>query len=125
MQIPEANIEIQRNEKALVSVSVVMPVWDKRADDGSISISIPLFNMKTFAKSQEEVEVALEEAIHAFCFNAERFGRGLESELQSLGWSFSSCEGSVMIYSVSDRNVVLEQIMTTGDQYARTNLQLA
>lgn len=121
MKIKEANIEIIRDNGTLSSISVVMPMWDKIGIDDFLSINIPLFGIKTFAKDEVDSDLAVEEAIKIFCINAEDFGKGLENELKILGWSFSEqTENSTsMYYGVSDTNIVLEQIMQTGEQYSQ------
>lgn len=124
MQTSEANIEITRNNRKLFSIAVVMPMWDKIGDDGFLKIDLPLFGIRTFSKNALDTEIAIEEAIKIFCINAERFGAGLENELRILGWShnFEKEDTTSMVYNVSDTNVVLEQIMETGEQYAHTHL---
>lgn len=124
MQTNEANIEIIRKDKKLFSISVVMPMWDKVGDDGFLKLDIPLFGIRTFAKDLEDAEMAIEEAIKVFCINAEKFGAGIENELRILGWSHNleNDESISMVYNVSDTNVVMEQIMETGEQYAHTHL---
>lgn len=123
MQTNEANIEIIRKNKKLFSISVVMPMWDKVGDDGFLKIDIPLFSIRTFAKNEQDAELAIEEAIKVFCINSEKFGAGLENELRILGWSHNieQEETISMVYNVSDTNVVMEQIMETGEQYAHTH----
>ena len=123
MQTNEANIEIVRKNKKLFSIAVVMPMWDKIGDDNFLRIDIPLFNLKTYAQNEGDAESAIEEAIKVFCINAEKFGAGLENELRILGWShYTEIDEVVsMVYNVSDTNVVMEQIMETGENYAHTH----
>jgi hypothetical protein len=115
----EANIEIFRQAGKLTSISVIMPTWTKQEHDDTLSVNIPLFGIKTVAKDEEDAEVAIEEAIKSFCIIAEKCGKGLERELETLGWSFVNENEtySLLTYSVSETNVVMEQIMQTGDQY--------
>lgn len=82
-------IEINRIQGSLKSVSLVVSILERELEDGCISITIPFFNLKTFAKNSEDVETAFNEAIKCFCLNSEKFGLGLEEELKSLGWSIS------------------------------------
>lgn len=125
MNTTEANIEIIRHGETLSSVSVIMPRWIKAEYDNTLSVNIPFFGIKTFAKDEEDSEIAIEEAIKCFCLAAERFGQGVEAELQTLGWNRikEENEHSLLSYSVPDTNVVLEQIMQTGEQYAH-NLEI-
>jgi hypothetical protein len=128
MQSNEANIEIIRVDGKLISISVVMPMWDKVGMDETFKINIPLFGIKTFAKNNiSDVDIAVEEAVKIFCNNAEKFGAGLENELRILGWSYNgSIDNKIsMVYNVSENDIVMEQIMETGEQYAHThNLEL-
>lgn len=127
MNTIDANIEITRHGKTLFSVSVIMPTWNKMEDDNVLSVNIPLLGIKTFAKNEDDAEEAVKEAIQCFCLSAEKFGQGLEKELQTLGWLRSKNEEKHVLldYSVSDNNYVLEQIMQTGEQHAYADLEIA
>ena len=126
----EANIEVKKNQGRVVSVSVIMPTWNKVEDDHSFTtITIPLFGLKTIAipNNDSDAVTAINEALKCFCISAEKFGQGIEKELQSLGWSLvnSDQESSLLNYSISSSDVVLEQIMETGDQFAENDLMFA
>ncbi|MEP6949369.1 MAG: hypothetical protein ABI863_08850 [Ginsengibacter sp.] len=128
MRTSEANIEVKRNEDGLLSsISVIMPTWNKVDHENVISITIPLFGIKTFANDNEDCEVAIQEAIKCFCIAAEKFGQGLEAELQALNWSITRENKllSSLNFSVETKDVVLEQIMETGDQFVEDNLMIA
>jgi hypothetical protein len=114
----EANIDIMRKGNKLSSVSVVMPIWDKQGQDDVLVIEIPLLGMKTFAKDENDAEVAVQESIELFCLNAEKFGKGLESELKILGWSFNNQDTEFTSMSFNSKNVVYDHIMQTGEQVA-------
>lgn len=120
MQVNEANIEIIRKDKKLLSVSISMPIWDKTSDDNFITVNIPLLGIKTFAENEVDASVAIKEAVKAFCINSEKFGKGIESELKVLGWGFNERMDDLitMSYSVSNSNSVIDQIMQTGEQFA-------
>lgn len=117
----EANIDIIRRDNNLVTVSVAMPVWDKPSNDGFISIDIPMFGIKTFAESDKDANSAIEESIRLFCMSAEKFGRGLEFELVNMGWNITSDKDGLtcMSFSIPETFTVIEQIMHTGDQFAK------
>lgn len=119
MKINEANIEIIRVNGELKSLAVQMPIWDKILDDESISINIPLLGLKTFAFNDGDTLTAIQQLIQAFCINSERFGMGVEAELSKIGWVKNSVEESKvrMSYQISGSNVILDQIMQTGDQF--------
>jgi hypothetical protein len=116
MKTITGNIEIKRTEGKLNSISVVMPIWDKVAEDDFISVNIPLFGISTFAKNQLDIETAIRESISLFCINAEKFGKGLENELKFIGWSFENSNN--MNFVISEKNRVFGQVMQTGAQFA-------
>jgi hypothetical protein len=120
MKVREANIEIKRHGGHLSSILVIMPKWNKVEHDDTLSVNIPLFGIKTFAKGEKDAEIAIEEAIKCFCFSAEKFGQGIERELEALGWTFVNEDenSSLLTYTIADSNIVLEQIMQTGEQYS-------
>ncbi len=121
MNTNNANIDIIRDANSkLISVSVVMPIWDKASQDGMIAVNVPHFGIKTFAKDLNDAETAIKESLKAFCINAEKFGNGLESELKIMGWNFDRpSEGSIkMFYEVPQNSVILDQILETGDQFS-------
>jgi len=82
----EANIKITRAGKKLDAISVVMPIWNKQSEQGDLMINLPLLGIETIAKDERDAERAVEEAIISFCLVADKFGQGIEKELQVLGW---------------------------------------
>jgi hypothetical protein len=125
MKTAEGNIEIKRKNGALCSISVIMPIWSKLLDDATISVDVPLFGLKTFVKSEEDVDVAVEEAIKCFCIASEKFGQGIEKELQTIGWTFENEKDDLLNFIIDSENSVFEQIMETGEQFAESDLQVA
>jgi hypothetical protein len=126
MNIHEANIEIVRHGSQLASISVIMPKWLKAEDNGLMAVNIPFFGLKTVAKNEEDAETAIEEAIKCFCISAEKFGRGIESELTALGWTVEAGEHerTLLTYSIESSNYIVEQVMQTGEQYAHKELEI-
>lgn len=56
--------------------------------DGTISIELPMFgDLRTYAENDEDMKVAIDEAIQLFRMASEKFGIGIKKELQMLGWS--------------------------------------
>jgi hypothetical protein len=123
----EANIEIIKHGETLVSISVVMPVWSKIQDDGTIAVNIPLFGLKTFASDENDAIIAISEAIKCFCIASEKFGQGINAELKTLGWVSvnQNEEVSSFDFNVADDDIVFEQIMQTGEQFVEHNLSIA
>ena len=121
MKNRETKIEIVRQHGELQSVSVLMPTWDKIENDNSISINIPLFGLKSHVFNNMDHSETLSDTVKAFCMAAEKYGNGLESELNILGWEFcddSSDDNISMIYPITSRDTVIEQIMSTGETQA-------
>lgn len=124
MEIASANIKISRHGDVLNSITLSMPIWSKVESDESIELNIPLFGIKTFAKDEEDIDSAVEEALKSFCIVAEKFGRGLETELGALGWEFVEEENENSLLDYNPHDAVLEQMMGTGEEYSN-NLVLA
>ena len=125
MNITEANIEITREGQRLTSISVFMPIWNKESDFGNILVQLPLLAVETIAKSEEDAEFAIEEALKCFCIAAERFGQGIEKELQALGWTQVDQNGKpVLGYNVSDTDAVIDRLLQTGENYVNPRLEI-
>ena len=127
MSTVEANIRITRGGSKITSISVFMPIWNKQSDQGNLFVQLPLLGIDTIAKNEEDSEKAIEEAIASFCIVAEKFGQGLEKELQSLGWLVVNGETSepALGYNVSDTDALLERLMQTGENYVNQHLEIA
>lgn len=126
MEFNEATIDIHREAGILKSVSVIMPTWDKDEIDGSTSVNIPLFGLKAFVFDEMDQDEVVSDVIKSFCISAEKFGAGIESELSAIGWEYcsESEENTVMSFLVPSKDIVIEQIMSTGDKHVMT-LELA
>lgn len=126
MTTQEANIKITRNENKITSISVLMPIWNKESDHGNLLINIPLLGIETIARHENDADKAIEEAIVSFCIVAEKFGQGIEKELQTLGWQkIDSSTGEPEIgYNVSNPDDVLDRLIRTGDNYVNPHLEI-
>ncbi|KAF0240178.1 MAG: hypothetical protein Q8K64_09065 [Sediminibacterium sp.] len=127
MKTAEANIEIVKvgNES---TISIIMPTWQKIEEDNDfITVNIPLFGLKTISNSQEDTITAIHEALKCFLISSNRFGQGVEKELQALGWVIIEKDENktLLSYSIESSDFVLEQIMETGDQFVDTDLTIA
>ena len=127
MNTIEANIEITREGDKLVSISVSMPVWSKESElDGNILVQLPLLNIDTIASDEKDTEFAIKEAIQSFCIASEKFGEGVERELQALGWKQVDQEGNhVLGFCVSETDELLDRLLQTGDSYVNPKLEIA
>lgn len=126
MNILEANIEIMMENGKAVSVSVSMPVWGKKSEiDGNLHVKIPLLNIETIAKDENDADIAIKEAIQGFCIVAQKFGQGIEKELQSLGWTRVDHNGNPILgYCVSETDDLIDRLIQTGDSYINPKLEL-
>ncbi|NIG57252.1 hypothetical protein [Chitinophaga sp. Cy-1792] len=118
----EANITITKREGKITFISVSMPIWTKWNDFGNLSVNIPLLGIETIAKDGNDAEKAIEEAIISFCVIAEKFGQGIEKELQVLGWQLAGDDN--LEYGINDADAVLESIFRTGENYVNPHLKL-
>ncbi|MFN7675345.1 hypothetical protein [Flavobacterium sp.] len=120
MKFTEANIEINRLDGKLSSITIDMPIWDKIVEDEFMSVNIPFLGIKTFAKDELDAQEAIKECVNLFCVTSEKFGSGLETELRLLGWEFISEDKGSVIMSFNTSNVIFDQIMETGDKFVET-----
>jgi hypothetical protein len=127
MDTIEANIEITRAGDKLVSISVSMPVWSKESKfDGNIHVQLPLLDIDTIASDEKDAEFAIKEAIQSFCIASEKFGEGIEKELQLLGWKRVDQNGNhVLGFCVSETDDLLDRLLQTGDNYVNPKLEIA
>ncbi|SFD25409.1 hypothetical protein SAMN05518672_1011289 [Chitinophaga sp. CF118] len=127
MNTLEANIKITRNGEKLSSVSVMMPIWNKLSDHGNLLVKLPLLGISTIAKDENDADKAIEEAIASFCIVADKFGQGIEKELQALGWIAVNGENGepLLGYNVSDTDALLERLFETGENYINKHLEIA
>ena len=123
----EANIEITRTGDKLVSISVSMPVWSKESEfNGNILVKLPLLNIDTVARDEKDAEFAIKEAIQSFCIASEKFGEGVEKELQSLGWKQVDQDGNhILGFCVSEADELLDRLLQTGDNYVNPKLEIS
>lgn len=119
MSKQEANIDIVRKDGRLHLVSIALPIWAKIKEDGFLSVDIPMLNIITTAKNEDDVEVALNEALTLFCLNSEKFGSGLENELKIAGWSFTQLSDNKSSLCWGTHDDVIDRIMSTGDDISQ------
>ena len=127
MNTIEANIEITRANDKLVSISVSMPVWSKVSEfDGNFHVHLPLLDIDSIASDEKDAEFAIKEAIQSFCIASEKFGEGLEKELQALGWKQVDQNGNhILGFCVSETDELLDRLLQTGDNYINPKLEIA
>lgn len=118
----EIKMEIARNGEALSSVKVIMPTWNKVRDNGLIYINLPFFGLETCAKDEDDAAIAVSEAVQCFCLIAEKYGLGLESELEYVGWEKSEENGDNELrhsfMNVTPKNEAFDNIINTGETQA-------
>ncbi|QEC68570.1 hypothetical protein FRZ67_15105 [Panacibacter ginsenosidivorans] len=126
MSTTEANIKIARHNGIVTSISVFMPIWSKTSDHGKLLIQLPLLGIDTIAKDEADSEIAIKEAIQSFCIVAEKFGQGIEIELQALGWIAVDGESGepLLGYNVEETDELLERLFHTGENYVNPHLEI-
>ncbi len=104
-----------------------MPVWNKISEQGNLIVKLPLLGIETIAKNEKDAEKAIEEAIASFCIAADKFGQGIEKELQALGWIAVDNENGepLLGYNVADTDALLERLIQTGENYVNSHLEIA
>lgn len=111
-------IEITRELNKLHSVKVIMPIWKKADIDNIIYVNMPLLGLSTYGKNIEDTDLAIEETITAFCLASEKFGLGLESELDFFGWKRKHEYENSVIFAIDIENPFMEDVMDTGYEKA-------
>lgn len=115
----DISMKITRNDHKLSSVSVIMPTWNRKSEDGKIYASIPFLGLETCGLDESDLDTAIEEALTCFCIAAEKHGLGLESELQFLGWTQAEpLDENHSILSNNAGNESMVAALSTGDTRA-------
>lgn len=116
-QTNEISIEITREDCNISSVSVIMPTWNHTGSDNKLYAKIPFLGLETYGKNDNDLQVAIKEAIACFCIAAEKHGKGLEQELESLGWT--KVENKKNSHSILSNNPsvnpAIDSAISTGD----------
>lgn len=120
-----ASISITPTEGGAL-LNVDMPVWIKKDKNGVLYLKFPLFgDLTTFVQNESQLEQAMEEAIKSFFFASQKFGKGFDNELKSLGWQkkrnairFKAMPSKKfeLPESYSERVPFLQDLMKTGVQ---------
>lgn len=119
----KANIKITKNDGKVTFISVAMPICTQRNNFGNFSVRLPLLGFETIARDGDDAKRAIEEAIISFCIIAERFGLGVEKELQGLGWK--NIEEDNLAFDINGANTVLKGIFNTGESYVNPQLNVS
>jgi hypothetical protein len=120
----EPIIEVIRKDGKLSSVKVIMPTWNELGEDNKIYTKMPMLGgIVTYAINELDADIAVKEAIHCFCVAADKFGMGLEKELESIGWNIVSKNDEHIILSIHSEMPAFELMLETGDTKA-LNIEL-
>jgi hypothetical protein len=115
----EPIIEVIRNSGKLTSIKVIMPTWNELGEDNKVYTKMPMLGgLVTYSLNELDSDLAVKEAIQCFCSAAEKFGIGLEKELQSLGWKIVSENENHIVLSIQSEMPVFELMLETGDTKA-------
>lgn len=87
---------------------------------------MPLFHTQTWARDEADVEIAVEQSVKSFCKVAEKFGQGLEKELQAMGWIIINDKTNepAMEFDIRNIDAALNQILRTSKRSFNKNLEL-
>lgn len=115
MENNSATIRIERKKNLLAAVEVIMPVWSKKSGDGFLEISLPLLNISTWAKDEDDSEIAIQEAVAGFCWVCEKHGKGLDKELEHLGWHKDQKNSAETFFNLESESILFESLLNTGE----------
>ncbi|WP_461070579.1 hypothetical protein [Spirosoma horti] len=96
-----------------------MPTWNRVGSDQKIYANIPFLKLEAYGTDEQDVEVAIKEALTCFCLASEEFGLGLEADLEYLGWTKvePTDQGHSVLQAKSD-NRAFDAVLETGDKRA-------
>lgn len=81
-----AKITVKPIADKKVNITVTMPIWLRR-NHNKIYITFPLFGgINTFVENESEIDTASQELVESFFIAASKFGKGIPTELSTLGW---------------------------------------
>lgn len=124
MNTNEILFEITRENGVLTSAKIIMPTWSRTGEDGNVYVKLPLLGeISTFGVDEEDADIAIREAFECFCIVAEKHGKGLEKELELLGWNRAKKKSPIKHYALLNfkvHNPAFNNITKTGDVMALT-----
>lgn len=116
----KASIDVFREGGKLKVVSVALPIWTKQREDNTISVDIPMLNLKTTAWDDNDVETSLKESLTLFFLNCEKFGTQIENELKLAGWNFTETSENKTSMCWGTDDEVIDRVLSTGNDFAQT-----
>lgn len=115
----EVSIEITRHDNKLSAVSIIMPTWNELGNDNKIYAKMPFLGIETYGKDEDDLQIAIKEALTCFCIIAEKHGLGLEHELEFLGWvKEDNPTNDHSILRNVPANKSIDSVLSTGDTRA-------
>ena len=117
MENTESAVEIERVNGKLKSVKMVLPVWTRKSEeDGVFYASIPMLNLETYGKDEQDLDVAIKELVEGFIIICEKYGKGIEKELENLDWKKQrEIEPTHIYFDFKPKKPVYRNILNTGN----------
>lgn len=117
MNMNEPTIEIARRDGVLISIKAIMPTWQKKLEDGSIEVSLPMLGGAiAHVDSETEIEDTITNMFKGFCLMVEKHGKGLEHELEIIGWKLNKRHRvNQSLLNMQPKNPVYDFMINTGD----------
>lgn len=127
MSTIEAEIQITRTGNKVIAISFKIPVWTEKSFDGSIKVNIPYICNTVWVDDMQEVSKAVEETMHGDCIIAEKLGKGIEKELEGIGWIVVEKNGtrSILKYNTSNIDRDISRALKKSGNCVEQNLQVA
>lgn len=113
-----ATVEVIKSGDKLSMVNFVMPIWFTKLDDETFKVDIPLLGISTVAYDEQDIDAAVSEASHSFVIASERFGNGVEKELENVGWKLENNKAKTpkkhVLNVVSHKSSIEDRLFKTG-----------
>ena len=118
-----ANIKLLPSSNGETDIKIEMPIWIRKDEQGKFYANLALLGgIMTYADNEADLDKAINEAIAVFFENADKYGKGLQNELVTLGWQIKK-ERSLRFKVKRDRAGVslglpmspaFQEVMQTG-----------
>lgn len=89
-----ASIKITPSMAGKSGIHIEMPVWIRKDENNKFYANLALLGgIMTYAESEKDIDIAINEAVTCFFEAAQKFGKGFKEELIALGWQIKKKNG--------------------------------
>lgn len=112
---------VKRKNGKLINFTATSPLWIKETSTGRLLVSLPFFGLEFVVSNQDQIDAHANACVESWLILSEENGRGIEWELEQLGWHKAHKIGS---YNFTDDSYIGSKLIDTGYPFM-LNLQYA